>query len=93
LSGIRAIGAKLHRSHKEETSNRVRAARGLQEEKKKQEKKRKMDQMGPLPVRSLNHISRLCGSLSRSLDFYTKILGFFEVKRPGSLNVQFEGAW
>ncbi|GAQ88223.1 lactoylglutathione lyase [Klebsormidium nitens] len=52
-----------------------------------------MDHLGPLPVRSLNHISRVSKSLSRSIDFYTKILGFYEVKRPGSLDIQFEGAW
>eukprot|EP00897_Mesotaenium_endlicherianum_P009665 jgi/Mesen1/8727/ME000052S08149 len=46
----------------------------------------------PLPLRSLNHISRTCKSLHRSLDFYADVLGFIEVKRPDAC-LDFDGAW
>ncbi|KAI3712056.1 hypothetical protein L1987_70605 [Smallanthus sonchifolius] len=40
---------------------------------------------------SLNHLSLQCRSVEESVDFYTKILGFVQVKRPG--NFDFDGAW
>ncbi|KAJ7533521.1 hypothetical protein O6H91_13G053500 [Diphasiastrum complanatum] len=46
---------------------------------------------GPLPLRSLNHISRNSANIQASLDFYVNILGFVPVKRPGFL--KFDGAW
>ncbi|KAJ6847695.1 methylmalonyl-CoA epimerase, mitochondrial-like [Iris pallida] len=46
---------------------------------------------GALPLASLNHISLVCRSLERSLDFYHSVLGFSPVRRPGSFD--FEGAW
>ncbi|KAK7411210.1 hypothetical protein VNO78_02642 [Psophocarpus tetragonolobus] len=50
------------------------------------------DQMGnPLQLKSLNHISLVCRSMEKSIDFYENILGFFPVKRPSSFN--FNGAW
>lgn len=45
----------------------------------------------PLNLKSLNHISLLCHSVAESIDFYTKILGFVQIKRPGYLD--FDGAW
>ncbi|GMN60892.1 hypothetical protein TIFTF001_029974 [Ficus carica] len=45
----------------------------------------------PLQLRSLNHISILCRSLEKSLDFYQSVLGFFPIRRPGSFD--FDGAW
>lgn len=46
---------------------------------------------GALPLASLNHISIVCRSVEKSLDFYMNVLGFFPVRRPGSFN--FDGAW
>ncbi|EFJ31787.1 hypothetical protein SELMODRAFT_439738 [Selaginella moellendorffii] len=48
-------------------------------------------QSTPLPLASLNHISRNCSNVQESMDFYVNVLGFIPVKRPGALN--FEGAW
>lgn len=45
----------------------------------------------PLQLKSLNHISVVCRSVSESLDFYQNVLGFFPIRRPGSFN--FDGAW
>eukprot|EP00270_Netrium_digitus_P007259 TRINITY_DN2116_c0_g1_i3.p1 TRINITY_DN2116_c0_g1~~TRINITY_DN2116_c0_g1_i3.p1 ORF type:complete len:174 (-),score=34.22 TRINITY_DN2116_c0_g1_i3:266-787(-) len=44
-----------------------------------------------LPLCSLNHISLNCKDVQESLEFYKNVLGFVEIKRPGSL--QFDGAW
>ncbi|TVU21598.1 hypothetical protein EJB05_31246, partial [Eragrostis curvula] len=46
---------------------------------------------GALPLASLNHISVVCRSLQSSLSFYRDVLGFVQIRRPGSLN--FDGAW
>ncbi|CAL5198609.1 unnamed protein product [Lathyrus oleraceus] len=45
----------------------------------------------PLQLKSLNHISLVCKSLEKSVDFYVNVLGFVPIKRPTSLN--FNGAW
>ncbi|KNA19963.1 hypothetical protein SOVF_056530 [Spinacia oleracea] len=45
----------------------------------------------PLGILSLNHISIRCRSVEKSLNFYQNVLGFFRIRRPGSLN--FHGAW
>ncbi|XP_071901570.1 glyoxylase I 4-like [Coffea arabica] len=45
----------------------------------------------PLHLTSLNHISLICKSVDKSMDFYTSVLGFVPVRRPGSFN--FDGAW
>ncbi|KAH1099249.1 hypothetical protein J1N35_016170 [Gossypium stocksii] len=44
-----------------------------------------------LPLLSLNHVSFVCKSVSKSVRFYEKVLGFVLIKRPSSFN--FEGAW
>lgn len=53
--------------------------------------KMKEIQGNPLSLKSLNHISLLCGSVEQSIDFYQNVLGFFPIRRPGSFN--FDGAW
>ncbi|CAN1120412.1 Glyoxylase I 4 [Linum perenne] len=45
----------------------------------------------PLQLKSLNHISLVCRSVDKSLDFYQHVLGFFPIRRPGSFD--FDGAW
>lgn len=45
----------------------------------------------PLRLKSVNHISIVCNSVEKSVDFYQKVLGFYPVKRPASFN--FHGAW
>eukprot|EP00245_Coleochaete_scutata_P016002 TRINITY_DN731_c0_g1_i1.p1 TRINITY_DN731_c0_g1~~TRINITY_DN731_c0_g1_i1.p1 ORF type:complete len:212 (+),score=29.07 TRINITY_DN731_c0_g1_i1:304-939(+) len=45
-----------------------------------------------LPLRSLNHISITCRSLSKSMDFYECVLGFMQVKRPDAA-LSCDGAW
>ncbi|XP_057976658.1 glyoxylase I 4-like [Malania oleifera] len=44
-----------------------------------------------LPLLSLNHVSFVCKSVSRSVRFYEDVLGFVLIKRPSSFN--FQGAW
>ncbi|KAK8626595.1 hypothetical protein V6N13_134232 [Hibiscus sabdariffa] len=44
-----------------------------------------------LPLLSLNHVSFVCKSVSRSVKFYQRVLGFVLIKRPSSF--KFEGAW
>ncbi|OVA14968.1 Glyoxalase-like domain [Macleaya cordata] len=44
-----------------------------------------------MPLLSLNHVSFLCKSVSRSVRFYEVVLGFVLIKRPSSFN--FHGAW
>ncbi|XAR66919.1 hypothetical protein NMG60_11013299 [Bertholletia excelsa] len=45
----------------------------------------------PLMLKSLNHISILCRSVEKSLDFYESVLGFFPIQRPHCF--EFHGAW
>ncbi|KVI06030.1 Glyoxalase/fosfomycin resistance/dioxygenase domain-containing protein [Cynara cardunculus var. scolymus] len=45
----------------------------------------------PLHLKSLNHISLVCQSVEESIDFYTNVLGFAPIRRPGSFD--FSGAW
>ncbi|XP_031252011.1 uncharacterized protein LOC116117796 [Pistacia vera] len=44
----------------------------------------------PLRLKSLNHISIVCRSVEKSIDFYQNVLGFFPIRRP---SFDFEGAW
>ncbi|KFK32298.1 hypothetical protein AALP_AA6G224300 [Arabis alpina] len=53
------------------------------------EKKDEHDSKAPLMA--LNHVSRLCRDVKKSLEFYTKVLGFVETERPAALD--FDGAW
>ncbi|CAH1422553.1 unnamed protein product [Lactuca virosa] len=45
----------------------------------------------PLHLKSLNHISLVCRSIEESINFYTNVLGFIPIRRPGSFD--FDGAW
>ncbi|GMH30705.1 hypothetical protein Nepgr_032548 [Nepenthes gracilis] len=45
----------------------------------------------PLRITSLNHISIVCRSVEKSLDFYQNLLGFIPIRRPRSFD--FDGAW
>ncbi|KAF9613207.1 hypothetical protein IFM89_006308 [Coptis chinensis] len=45
----------------------------------------------PLHLTSLNHISLVCKSVGKSLEFYQDVLGFFPIRRPGSFD--FDGYW
>ncbi|KAL3814520.1 hypothetical protein ACJIZ3_015788 [Penstemon smallii] len=44
-----------------------------------------------LPLLSLNHVSFVCKSVQKSVQFYEQVLGFVLIKRPSSFD--FEGAW
>lgn len=43
------------------------------------------------PLMALNHVSRVCRSVEKSVEFYTKVLGFVLIERPESFD--FDGAW
>lgn len=43
------------------------------------------------PLMALNHVSRLCRDVNKSVRFYTEVLGMVPVERPEVLD--FEGAW
>lgn len=45
----------------------------------------------PMPLMALNHISRLCKSVDASVRFYVRALGFVLIHRPPALD--FSGAW
>lgn len=45
---------------------------------------------GPLRLRALNHVSRVCRDLPQAINFY-ELLGFVQIQRPSSFD--FEGAW
>ncbi|KAJ4844952.1 hypothetical protein Tsubulata_019068 [Turnera subulata] len=47
--------------------------------------------MNPLQLKCVNHLSLICSSVEKSLDFYHNLLGFVPVKRPESF--KFIGAW
>jgi catechol 2,3-dioxygenase-like lactoylglutathione lyase family enzyme len=44
-----------------------------------------------LPLKSLNHVSRVCRNVHVTTDFYENVLGFIPIVRPGAL--KFDGAW
>ncbi|KAL2511830.1 Lactoylglutathione lyase/glyoxalase I family protein [Abeliophyllum distichum] len=44
-----------------------------------------------LPLLSLNHVSFVCKSVKKSVQFYEQVLGFVLIKRPSSFD--FKGAW
>ncbi|PRW32522.1 metallothiol transferase isoform A [Chlorella sorokiniana] len=46
-----------------------------------------------LPLRAVNHISRVCRNVSATAAFYGDLLGFIPVQRPQSLEEKFEGCW
>ncbi|KAI3974885.1 hypothetical protein MKX01_004996 [Papaver californicum] len=48
-------------------------------------------QQQQLPLMALNHVSRLCRDVKKSVHFYANVLGFVRIKRPPALD--FDGAW
>ncbi|XP_024364361.1 glyoxylase I 4 [Physcomitrium patens] len=44
-----------------------------------------------LPLKSLNHVSRVCRNVHITTRFYEKVLGFIPIVRPDAL--KFDGAW
>ncbi|KAG6430318.1 hypothetical protein SASPL_108382 [Salvia splendens] len=48
-----------------------------------------MMRKGELPMLSLNHVSYVCKSVQKSVEFYVKVLGFVLIQRPSSF--KFEG--
>jgi hypothetical protein len=43
-----------------------------------------------LPLRALNHISRVCSDVNATAAFYRDLLDFVDIRRP---RFDFEGAW
>ncbi|KAK4424906.1 hypothetical protein Salat_1684200 [Sesamum alatum] len=60
------------------------------EEKRNGEDQKEARDNAP-PLMALNHVSRVCRSVEKSVDFYTKVLGFVLIERPESFD--FDGAW
>jgi len=46
-----------------------------------------------LPVARINHITRVVRDLAKSVKFYQEVLGFIQIRRPGKLEAEYEGAW
>nr|GLL23908.1 uncharacterized protein LOC109167166 [Ipomoea trifida] len=49
------------------------------------------DEEKRMPLLALNHVSFVCKSVRKSVEFYEQVLGFVLIKRPSSFD--FEGAW
>ncbi|XP_047251550.1 glyoxylase I 4-like [Capsicum annuum] len=49
------------------------------------------DMNSRMPLLALNHVSYVCKSVPKSVEFYQQVLGFDLIQRPSSF--QFEGAW
>ncbi len=49
-----------------------------------------LDTSAVLPIRSLNHVSRICRDVRAAADFYQQVLGFIPIQRP---SFEFDGAW
>ncbi|XP_061995495.1 LOW QUALITY PROTEIN: glyoxylase I 4 [Rosa rugosa] len=80
---------------KEEESNGQEKKLSTNEEnqhKEKDHERKDQKEEHRLPLMALNHVSRLCRNVeSRSVDFYTKMLGFVKIERPPAFD--FDGAW
>uniref|UniRef100_M1A970 Lactoylglutathione lyase n=2 Tax=Solanum tuberosum TaxID=4113 RepID=M1A970_SOLTU len=61
-----------------------------QEEEEIRDEKEKKNENGT-PLMALNHVSRLCKNVEKSVEFYTKVLGFVLIERPQAF--VFDGAW
>ncbi|XP_059311030.1 glyoxylase I 4 [Lycium ferocissimum] len=59
-----------------------------EEEIREQKDEKKNDE---IPLMALNHVSRLCKDVKKTVDFYTKVLGFVLIERPQAFD--FDGAW
>lgn len=64
---------------------------GVEEDQPAKVDLNKFRKSSALPLSCVNHISRVCSNLTKSKDFYENVLGFVQIKRPGSFD--FEGAW
>ncbi|KAJ8565512.1 hypothetical protein K7X08_008088 [Anisodus acutangulus] len=62
-----------------------------QEEENREQKEDEEKKNDEIPLMALNHVSRLCKDVKKSVDFYTKVLGFVLVERPQAFD--FDGAW
>ncbi|KAM3377734.1 hypothetical protein P3S68_010147 [Capsicum galapagoense] len=49
------------------------------------------DKENRMPLLALNHVSYVCKSVPKSVEFYEQVLGFALIQRPSSF--EFEGAW
>ncbi|XP_019171563.1 PREDICTED: uncharacterized protein LOC109167098 [Ipomoea nil] len=49
------------------------------------------DEKKRMPLLALNHVSFVCKSVPKTVQFYEQVLGFVLIKRPSSFD--FEGAW
>lgn len=47
----------------------------------------------PLPLSRINHVTLVVSDLATSVQFYGHVLGFYEIRRPGSLSEFGDGAW
>ncbi|KAG5627580.1 hypothetical protein H5410_012798 [Solanum commersonii] len=61
-----------------------------QQEEIRDHEKEKKNENGT-PLMALNHVSRLCKNVEKSVEFYTKVLGFVLIERPQAF--AFDGAW
>jgi catechol 2,3-dioxygenase-like lactoylglutathione lyase family enzyme len=50
-------------------------------------------QLQCLPISRINHITRVVRDLAKSVSFYQSILGFRQIRRPGKLEEENDGAW
>ncbi|WMV10702.1 hypothetical protein MTR67_004087 [Solanum verrucosum] len=62
-----------------------------QEEEIRDHEKEKKNEKNGTPLMALNHVSRLCKNVEKSVEFYTKVLGFVLIERPQAF--VFDGAW
>ncbi|XP_073146159.1 glyoxylase I 4-like [Henckelia pumila] len=63
----------------------------VEEAEKEEELFIKASSARELPLLALNHVSFVCKSVKKSVQFYEQVLGFVLIKRPSSFD--FEGAW
>ncbi|XP_043725914.1 uncharacterized protein LOC122672516 [Telopea speciosissima] len=61
------------------------------EDIREKEREKKSEEDHPLPLMALNHVSRLCRTVEKSIEFYTNVLGFVLINRPQAFH--FDGAW
>ena len=49
------------------------------------------EEITKMPLLALNHVSFVCKSVPKSVQFYEQVLGFVLIQRPSSFD--FDGAW
>ncbi|EEF34443.1 glyoxylase I 4 [Ricinus communis] len=76
---------EMKEERKDSNNEQVKMIKESNDEKKEEKK----DEQPPLMA--LNHVSRLCRDVQKSIDFYTKVLGMVLTERPQAFD--FEGAW